>query len=163
MATSCPNNPPPPEGFKIWRGAVPSAISSWAKALVHSSVFQKATYGTTWGFTYTDTSGKDQPVVGRRDYHTWTFVNGRLQTGICISGLTVYQPLSTIALASYNPSQDTLDAPDPQAAVFSAPPSGPNWSLVAGSAAAAGGVILLFVLALRAAGAAGAAPRKRLR
>ena len=162
MSSSCPNNPPPPEGFKIWRGVVPSQISAWAKNLVYSPAFQKALYGTTWGFTYTDASGKDQPVVGRRDYHTWTFANGRLVTGICISGLTVYQPLSTIALASYNPASDTLDAPDPSAAVFNAGPPGPSWPLVAVSAAAAGGVVLLFILALKGAGNASRA-RKRLR
>jgi hypothetical protein len=157
----CPNNPPPPEGFRIWRGAVPEEISNWAKYLLNNEL-PRAPYGTTWGMTYSSEGAVSQPVVARRDHHSWTFRNGKLITGICVPGITVFQPLSTIALASYNPATDNLDAPDPTAAVFPSPPEGPSWSLVAASAAAAGGVVLLFWLALKGAGRA-VNPRKRLR
>ena len=155
---SCqPINGPPPDGYRIWRGPVAPELTQWAVSI--RDQLSKFNYGTTWGMWWTPPGGSAEYVIARKDSHSWTFRNGKLVTG-CFMGVTLYQPVPSVALTAYNPSQDSLATPDPSAATFTVVP-GPDWGLVGATAAAAGGVIVLFWLALKGAGRA-ARPRPRL-
>lgn len=159
MATSCPTNPPPPDGFRVWRKAVPQQLTDWAIYLRDLEMPQAA-YGTTWGMWLTLPGKPSQYVIARKDHHGWTYKNGRLLTGLCIPGITIYESLLTQAVAaSY--STDNIDAPDPNAALFSVDTdssgmpispieteTSPDWRLVAGSAAALLLVGGLFAMAV---------------
>ena len=112
----------------------------------------KYPYGQTWTMEY-----QGSTVTARKDYHSWTYRGGQLVTGICIPGITLFQPLANVVQAS--PS-DALDSqaltPDPSLAVYGADdvPPGINWGLVLLSGAAAVLVVGGFVLMLRQAGRA---------
>lgn len=144
MVVACPANPPPPDGFKIWRKPVPKQLTDFAIGI--RDQIAKYPLRTQFGTWY-----NGEYVVARVDSHSWTYVNGRLVTGICIKGVTLFEPIPTAALTAYNPAADTLDVPDPNAAVFDAT-QGPDWGLVALSAGAGAAVVALFLLALRTAG-----------
>jgi len=89
-------------------------------------------------------------------HHTWTYRGGQLITGICIPGvsLVIQQPIQGgVALGA----QDSIDAPDPSAAVYGAddvpqPPQTTNWPLVGVTAGAILVVTTAFALAIRKAG-----------
>ena len=101
MAEPC-KNPPPPDGFRIWRGAVPDPLTQWAMGLRdHVAGFS---FGTTWGTTY-----NNEYVVARRDCHPYTWKNGKLITGLHIKGITLYSQVPPVSAVSYNPATDTLD------------------------------------------------------
>ena len=152
-----PANPPPPDGFRVWRGAVPKELTDWAVSI--RDQLANFPWHQTWGRWYTPPGGSAEYVIARKDSHSWTFRNGKLVTG-CFMGVTLFQPVPTAAQTSYNPSTDTLDTPDVTAATFdsTSPPTAPgesiNWPLVGITAVAAGGVVALFWLALRGAGRA---------
>jgi|SRR5580692_6730836 hypothetical protein len=146
---SCGANPPPPVGTILWRGAVPAPLTQWAMQLRdHIAGFP---YGQTWTMAY-----GGQTVTARKDYHTWTYVNGELHQGICIPGVTLYRQAPLGQQTSTLEDGDPLSIPDPSAAIFSAS-QGVDWGLVLASGAAAVGVVTLFYLALK--GAARAALR----
>jgi hypothetical protein len=145
MATSCPENPPPPGGTRVWRKAVPPALTQWAMDLRdHVSSFP---YGQVWTTSY-----NGEVATARKDHHTWTYRKAAdgsvtLVTGICIPGITLYEPLPSGVTA---PDPSDLITPDPSYALYGVdapPPSSTNWGLVLGSAAALAGVIGLFLLA----------------
>jgi hypothetical protein len=160
MSTSCPNNPPPPDGFRIWRDPVPQPLADWAIYLL-SAEAPRAPYGTTWGLDYTlPGTTNSSRVIARKDRHTWTYRGGKLVTGLCIFGITLFQSVPMTALASYNSADDSLDTPDPNAAVYTADAQGPSWGLVFASGAAGVGVVTLFLLALKGAGKASKTARR---
>jgi hypothetical protein len=155
---TCATNPPSPDGFRIWRGPVPPPLVDWAVYLRDLEI-GNVPYGFTWWMDYTDPkTSQSQYVLARKDHHPYTYKNGKLVTGICIPGITLYSQIPTAAQTSYVASTDTLDVPDPNAATFSVD-EGINWPLVAASGAAGAGVVLLFWLALKGAGQA-AKPKK---
>lgn len=141
---TCPNNPPPPAGYRVWRGAVPTPLTQWAMDLRdHIAPFP---YGQTWTLDYQGTA-----VVARKDFHSWTFKNGVLVSGICIPGITLYSPIPAGVAATLG---DDLATPDPNLAVYGAtPPETTNWGLVLLTGALAGGVVWGFFEMLRRAGA----------
>ena len=147
---SCPANPPPPAGYQVWRGAVPPELTAWAVQLRNR--IATPAYGTTWEMEY-----GGQLVVARKDYHSWTYRDGVLVTGICIPGVTLYSPVpSGFAEASSSSTGDPLASPAPDIALFDADSgpqgSGISWPLVAVSGTAIVGVVAAFVWALRSAG-----------
>lgn len=157
MTTPCPGNPPAPDGYQVWRGAVPKELTDWAVDIRnHINGFA---YGTTWEKEY---DGKS--VVARKDYHTWTYRNGQLVTGICIPGVTLYsEKASSNSMGLVDTSTSTLNEGDPLStpdesmswAMFDADNAGPqgvNWGAVALTGAAALGVVGLFFAAIRYAG-----------
>jgi hypothetical protein len=167
---TCAPNPPPPEGFVLWQGDVAPPLSQWAVDLRdHMGPYP---YGTVWVLPY-----GGQYVVARKDHHTWTYRRGRLLTGLCIPGITLYRQVvgtaSSTATSSPSAAAGTSGlglatsagsltaAPDPTAAVYGAEPhEHPDWRMVgltAGAILAVGG---LFVAALHFAGEAAAAPAR---
>jgi hypothetical protein len=154
---TCPSNPPAPAGYRVWRSAVPTPLSQWAIDLRdHINGFP---YGQTWSIDY---GGKT--AIARKDYHTWTYRNGQLITGLCIPGITLYEPLPQGMHAEF-PGELT---PDPSLAMYGADdvPQGTNWPLVAAAGGAIGVVSALFILAIRHARVAAASnpiARKRKR
>jgi hypothetical protein len=139
---NCSTNPSLPAGYQIWRGAVPAPLVQWAVDLRdHINHFP---YGQTWELVY---SG--QTVIARKDHHTYTYRNGKLVTGICIPGITLYAPKPAGVSATLQ--IDTLDTPDPSAAVFNTT-GATDWRLVAVSVAATVATVGLFLLAIKAAG-----------
>lgn len=131
---TCPNNPAPPAGYAVWTKPVPQALSTWAVRLVRSAEFQGAPYWTTWETTAPD-GGQ---VLARKDYHTWTHDSaGQLVTGVCISGVTLYMPLTDRAV----PPPGTIED-EPR----------PNAGLILASASAAATVVGLFLIGLHYAG-----------
>lgn len=147
---------PPPDGYRVWRGSVPAELTNWAVSL--RDQIDRYNWGQTFGIWYTPPGGTAEYVIARKDPHPWSFRNGQLVTG-CFQGVTLYAPIPTAALTSYNPAADTLDTPDPTAAVFDAGPTGPDWGLVALSAGAGAGVVMLFLWALKAMEGASKPPR----
>lgn len=151
---SCPNNPPPPPGFRVWRKPVPAPLTQWAMDL--RDHIAKFAYGTTWSSNY----GGEQ-VVARKDFHTWTNVKQpdgtfKLVTGLCLPGITLYEPLPAAASGVPATPDPGLSVPDPNAAVFSADDSiqHTNYTLVAVTATAIVATCAAFAYAIRAAGRA---------
>ena len=138
---TCPANPPPPAGYGIWRGAVPGPLVQWAVDL--RDRINHFPYGQQFFLDY-----GGQVVIARKDFHQYTYRNGRLVTGICIPGITLYQPVPATAGATALAGDD-LTTPDPTAAVYSGEAERPNWGLVALSAAAGGLVVAGFLAVLR--------------
>jgi hypothetical protein len=162
--STCPANPAPPEGYKIWRGPVPRPLSQWAvDQRDHWMQKPDTAYGDTVGIDYVDpATGISSYVVARKDHHTWTYKKGVLVTGICIPGITLYQPALAMASLAGAPAElaqrgvgdtaaDTLDTPDPSVAAYTIE-QGTNWGLVGISALAALGVVGAFWAGLRFAG-----------
>lgn len=117
-------------------------------------------YGETTGIDYVDpATGQSSFVVARKDHHTWTYKGGKLLTGICIPGITLYEPVLAMAsLAGPEGSRgvgdtatDSLATPDPNVAAFTNEP-GTNWGLVGISALAAAAVVGAFVAGIHFAG-----------
>lgn len=146
---SCPSNPPPPAGWRVWRKPVPQALTQWAMDLRdHINAFP---YGQTWTTTW-----GGEAVLARKDRHTWT--NRRqpdgsmkLVSGICIPGITLYETVP----AGYT-GIENFDTPDPTAAVYGAddvPPAKTSWGLVALTAGATLSVVGLVWLGVKLAGA----------
>ena len=90
---TCPGNPPPPDGYRVWRGSVPPELVQWAIDL--RDHIRSFPYGTVWTMSY-----GGQTVVARKDYHTWTYKGGQLLQGICIPGITLYEPIPPAVGAS---------------------------------------------------------------
>jgi hypothetical protein len=88
--------------------------------------------------------------------HTWTYRNGVLVTGICIPGVSVLQQATAGVMGETQ--QDSLETPDPTAAVYGgAPPEQDvvDWPAVTVSAVAILLVVGGFVAAVKLAGRAG--------
>jgi hypothetical protein len=145
----------------VWKKAVPTALSQWAIDLRdHIASFP---YGTVWTTTY---SG--ELATARKDYHTWTYRKQpdgsvTLVTGICIPGITLYQPLATGVTPLVQPYVDPVGTPDPSIALYGVDPaaakSSTDWPLVAVSGLAIVATVGLFALAVHHAGAAAASAR----
>jgi hypothetical protein len=133
---SCPANPPAPAGYDVWKGPVPSALSSWAVQLLKT--VNKYAYGQTWTLDYAG-----QEIIARKDYHVWHYQpDGTLLTNICWPGITLYKPLAiTDQLAGSVVENIETTAPDPTLAVYDQPPRSTDWGLVALS----GGAIVIVV------------------
>jgi hypothetical protein len=150
VAESCTPNPAAPEGFQVWRAkAVPKELESWAIEL-RDRWMPTANYGDTTGIWYTPPDSTTQRMaIARKDHHTWTYHKGKLVTGICIPGITLYESKLTPALAGVGDVGD--DTPDPTAARYSQD-LGTDWGLVGWTVAATAAVVGAFLLGLRAAG-----------
>ena len=151
----CPDNPPPPAGYVVWRGPVPVSLTQWALALVGRVA------GPPFGQQWTKSYGS-QTVVARKDHHTWTFRkhpdgSTALVTGICIPGITLYRPAPDRAVLGGVPdvTDPATAAPDPEFALYAGlhPAPRTNWGLVAAGAAAGATALGVLLLGLRAAGA----------
>jgi len=123
---------------------VPQPLVDWAISLRD----QIATfdYGTTFELPYGGVV-----AVARKDHHTYTYRGGKLVTGLCLPGITLYAPLR--AGVGAGATVDDTSTPDPNAALFTAD-AGIDWKLVAGSGLATAAVIGAFFFALRHAGRA---------
>jgi hypothetical protein len=119
----------------------------------------KVNYGETTGIDYAaeEEGGFSGFVVARKDHHTWTYKNGKLLSGICIPGITLYKPLLTPSLAG-PPGKDlakgvgdSLTTPDPTVAAYTNDP-GTDWGLVGLSAGAALLVVGAFWAGIHFAG-----------
>lgn len=149
----CPSNPPPPAGYVIWKGPVPTPLTQWAMDLRDN--IRKYPFGTTWTIEY-----GGETVLARHDHHEWTYRNGVLVTGICISGVTLYrqrpQP-GVNGLGAADVTDPATALPDPELALYSIsstqPPEHTDWGLVLVCAAALATVAGGFVWGIRAAGA----------
>jgi hypothetical protein len=134
---SCPSNPPAPAGFRVWKGPVPAELTQWAMNL--RDTVAQFPYGQIWTMSY-----QGAQVAARKDYHTWTWRNGALVTGICIPGITLYSALPTGQSVADPSPGDPLANPDGTEAVFGANLSPPSTSSNAGAFAAGavfGGVL----------------------
>jgi hypothetical protein len=156
--STCPSNPPSPQGFTIWKGAVPTPLTQWAIDL--RDHINASPYGTVWTTDY-----KGLTVAARKDYHTWTYrkqPDGSVQlvTGICIPGITLYSASVAAEGGGAAGATDPATAtPDPTLAVYGAydvqapaPPSSTG-TIVAG--------VVVGVLALGAIAIAVRAARLR--
>lgn len=82
MADDCPNDPPMPPGYSVWRRPVTPAMQQWAYSIVYDKnanygdIFQKVIDG--------------QVVVGRLEHHHFTVRNGEQIPG-CFRGCTLYE------------------------------------------------------------------------
>lgn len=147
---SCPANPPPPAGFVIWKGPVPAPLTQWAMDLRdHINQFPR---GYTWTIQYGGGT-----VLARHDSHSWTWRNGVLVTGLCLSGVTLYRPaVQQAGLNAADATDPATATPDPELALYSASatraPEKTDWGLVLVCAAALATVSGGFVWGIRAAG-----------
>ena len=144
---SCPSNPHAPSGYSVWRGSVPSAISSWAVGLLKG--VSKYPFGTTWTATYNGVN-----IIARKDYHTWHYLpDGRVLTDLCWPGITIYRPITSgVGVGLTEVLDPAQSAPDPTLAVYDVNPT--NWGLVTVSAGAIVAMGVLFALAIKHAGRA---------
>jgi hypothetical protein len=152
MAEKCSPNPASPEGFRIWRGPAPAPpLTQWAVDL-RDHWMPKAAYGDTQILEY-----GGGLVLARKDHHTWTYKGGVLVTGICIPGITLYKPTAAATNSlSGLPGLgvavvDTLETPDPSAAVYSVD-VGTDWALVGACGAAIAAVTAAFLAGIKYAG-----------
>lgn len=134
---------PIPFGWKVWRGPVPPELVQLAID-VRNHIGQYA-YGSI-ARTVPYAGGA---VAAFKSHHTWTWRDGQLVTGLCIPGVSLLTQAAGGTVAAV-PIVDSLDTPDPNAAVFAA--DGINWNLVAVSAGATVLVIGAFFAALHFAG-----------
>jgi hypothetical protein len=140
----CPPTPFPP-GFALWKGPVPQVLTDWAISI--RDEIAKYDFGTMFGTTY-----EGQDIIALVCCHEWTYINGRLVTGLAIKGVTLFKAIPSVALTSFDPAQNALDVPDQAIANFDPPQT--DWGLVLASGAAAVGVVTLFWLAVRGMGSA---------
>lgn len=140
---TCPANPPPPPGYRILRAQVPPPLSQWAVDLLHQ--VRNYSFGQVFFLDYNGIT-----YAARIDHHSWTYRNGKLVTGLCIPGITLYEPTTGDALAT---ATEDLTAPDPNAAVYSSDFSTQtDWKLVGITAGVTVGLVTAFWLALKHAG-----------
>jgi hypothetical protein len=145
---TCPVEPLP-QGWRVWRGAVPPELSAVALDVLHNvRAYPRGSIAKSVDY-------KGQAVGAFVSSHTWTYRNGQLVTGLCIPGVSlVFQPQT---MASGVATHDSLENPDPTAAVFvdlGDAPSTIDWPLVAVSAGVIVIVVTLFALALHHGGRA---------
>jgi lysozyme len=78
-----PNNPPIPQGTKIWTAPVTPAMTSWAKSIL----VDPKTYPM---FSETHRFFGPTEAVARVEWHSWTYRNGVRITGT-FRGVTLYE------------------------------------------------------------------------
>jgi hypothetical protein len=120
MTTACSPGPAPANTWTVWLGAVPPQLTTFAVDSLKTEA--EHPYG-----------------------YTWTYHGGKLITGICIPGITLYK-LKKVGVTEL---ERDLNKPNPDVAWFDEGEQSIDWTLVAGCGAAALGVILLFVLGFR--------------
>lgn len=141
---SCAQETVPP-GWKVWRGtAVPDPLTQFAidvrdhvRSYPYGSIAKTIQYN---GMT----------VGAFVSHHSWTYRNGVLVTGLCIPGVSLITKQAGVG-AGANSTTDTLDTPDPTAAVYGADdlPSKTDWPIVGACAALIGGAVFLFLQAIK--------------
>ena len=108
---TCPEQPIP-QGWRVWRGAVPTPITQAAMDIRdHVRSYALGTVAKTIDYN-------GQTVAFWVSNHTWTYKNGELLTGICIWGVSVLVPPPGGASVTATPFQDNISTPDPTAAVY---------------------------------------------
>ena len=140
---TCPANPPPPAGYRVWRKTVPTPLTQWAMQLRDN--VHKYDFGQTWSMQYAG-----QTVMARLDHHGWTYRNGQLVTGLCIKGITLYEPIP----AGVNAALDDVNSdPGPEVGAYGADdvPDQTNWGLVIVGSFAIFTVTWAFVQGMRRA------------
>ena len=142
VSMTCPSNPAPPAGYRILRGHVVQPLTDWAISILRQ--IRDYPFGATFELTYGGVT-----YVARVDHHTWTYRGGQLVTGLCIPGVTLYEPRPAGDAATL----DSLETPDPTAAVYGdVGDDAIDWKLVGTSALAIGVVVGLFWWGLKAVG-----------
>lgn len=154
---ACAQNPASPEGFKIWRGDVSPDLAQWAVDL-RDHWMPTVNYGSTTSTWWTDPkTGQEQLVAARKDHHTWTYRGGKLISGICIPGITLYRQIPTAGMTGVpgvgDATTDDLTTPDATVAAFTKEP-GTDWGLVGVTVGAAALVVGAFFAGLHFAGRA---------
>lgn len=145
---TCPSNPPPPSGYRVWRGPVPQPLIDWAIGI--RDRIRSLQFGNIQSLDFNGSI-----ILARVDHHSWTYRNGQLVTGICIPGVTLYEPIPGTGAPPLAEIGDPLATPDPELALFSAdtaPPEQTDWRLVALTAFVTAATVGLFFLALQHAG-----------
>ena len=133
---ACPPGPFPTNQWSVWTGPVPAQLTQFA---IHDLSQQaQHPYGYEW---LTDYNG--QQIMAIKQYHTWTYHNGKLITGICIPGITLYRPKKV----GVEETPVDLSTPNSDVAWYDEG-AGTNWTTVAWSAGAVTLVVVLFFLAL---------------
>lgn len=145
---SCPTNPAPPGGWRIWRKPVPTPLTQWAMDL--RDHINAPAYGTTWTTTY-----NGEAVLARKDHHTWSNLRQpdgsiKLVTGLCLPGITLYEAVPAGYVGTYQDGD--FSTPDESAAMYTADDRATNWPLVLVSGVAILATAAAFVLALKLAG-----------
>jgi hypothetical protein len=137
---ACPPGPVPANTWTVWLGPVPSQLTTFAISDLKTEADHP--YGYEWLTTY-----DGQQVMAIKQHHTWTYNGGKLITGICIPGITLYRPkkvgLTEVETDLNSPNQDIAWFDDGN----TLPPI--NTTLVTICGAAIITVIALFFLALR--------------
>lgn len=147
--SSCSPGPVPPMGWHIFRGPVTPELSQWAVSLLHG--IGNVPYGQTWIKPY----GTSMQIMAIKQRHTWTYRGGKLVSGICIPGITLYTKPNAATPPTPPQLGDTTPPELPQAgdiAAFNEAPT--DWPIVIASAGAILTVSILFALALKHAGRA---------
>lgn len=137
---SCVINPVP-QGWRVWRGPVPPPLTDMA--IVIRDHIRSYEYGDIPAQVPWKASDGSDIIAGTlKQRHTWTFRDGVLVTGLCIPGVTlVWRP--TAGDVSQPPFQDSIDTPDPNAALY--PAREIDWPLVGLSALAGAAVVGAFI------------------
>jgi hypothetical protein len=135
---ACPPGPLPAKTWTVWLGPVPSELTAFAVADLKTQASHP--YGYEWMTTY-----NGEQVMAIKQHHTWTYFGGKLVTGVCIPGITLYRP-EKIAITGF---ENDLSTPNPDIAWFDngVEPVG-DLNLILGSALALIVVIALFIIAL---------------
>ena len=144
---SCPVEPIP-RGWKVWRQVeVPTPIVQAAIAVRdHVRDYQRGTIAQTMVYG-------GQTIALWVSSHSWTYRNGKLVTGICIGGVSVLVAVPAGTGGIGDAQSDSLDTPDPTAAIYTGmPPEQTSWPLVIVSGAAIVATVAAVMLALKLAG-----------
>lgn len=142
MSRGCATIESVPPGWRIWRSAVPATLGQFAvQALRNATRRHPYPYGEV-----TETIDYNGQTVGAwASSHPWSTKGGKIVYG-CYDGIALVTPDPTVG--SGNTPRDSIQTPDPNAAVFSEP-TGIDWAAVGLSALAGAGIVGAFWLFMK--------------
>ena len=133
----CPPGPLPENIWTVWLGPVPTELTTFAVNDLKTQADHP--YGFEWNTIY-----DGQQVMAIKQHHTWTYHGGKLITGICIPGITLYRQkkVGVTEVPTYlgNPNQEIAWYDDGEPT---------DWTLIGSITIGWLALIVLFMYVLR--------------
>jgi hypothetical protein len=138
---NCSPGPFPTNNWTIWLGPVPPQLTTFAVDDLKTEAEHP------YGFEWLTTEYNGQQVMAIKQYHTWTYHGGKLVTGICIPGITLYRPKPVVVTETV---AIDLNTPNTEIAWFDdGEQSTVDFILIAECLGGIAIIILLFILGVK--------------